>query len=71
LTITSANEVFLSVIEAKDYPFYAVIFHPEKNLFEWKVAADRSSSGVEIVQTLSNKFVEQAKKSKNTFNDIT
>jgi gamma-glutamyl hydrolase len=45
------------VAEAKDYPFYAVQFHPEKNLFEWKVAADRSDSGAEIVQILSNKFV--------------
>jgi gamma-glutamyl hydrolase len=57
----------LSAFEAKDYPFYAVQFHPEKNLFEWKVLADRSDSGVEIVQILSNKFVEQARNSKNTF----
>ena len=54
-------------MEGKEYPFYAVQFHPEKNLFEWKVAADRSDSGAEIVQILSNKFVEDARNSKNTF----
>lgn len=68
-TTTSAKEVFLSVAEAKDYPFYAVQFHPEKNLFEWKVAADRSDNGAEIVQILSNKFIEAARYSKNSFSN--
>lgn len=26
---------FISTLEAKDYPFYAVQFHPEKNIYEW------------------------------------
>jgi gamma-glutamyl hydrolase len=52
-------------MEAKDYPFYGVQFHPEKNLFEWKVYADRTAN--DIIQMLSNKFVEQARKSQNSF----
>ena len=26
---------YLSSIEAKNYPFVGVQFHPEKNIFEW------------------------------------
>lgn len=32
-TTTSYQDEFLSVFSAKDYPFYGVQFHPEKNLF--------------------------------------
>lgn len=39
------NERFVASVEAKKYPFYGVQFHPEKNLFEWKVFADRSLEG--------------------------
>lgn len=42
-------------------------FHPEKNLFEWKVYADRSLEGVEVVQTMSNRFVEIARGNNNRF----
>ena len=57
----------MSVFSAKDYPFFGVQFHPEKNLFEWKVYADRSDAGAEIVQILSNRFVEYARQSNNKF----
>ena len=26
---------FISMMEAKHYPFWAVQYHPEKNMFEW------------------------------------
>ena len=26
---------FISALEAKDYPFYATQFHPEKIAYEW------------------------------------
>ena len=30
------NEIqFISMMEAKHYPFWAVQYHPEKNMFEW------------------------------------
>lgn len=66
-TTSSYSDEFLSMFTAKDYPFYGVQFHPEKNLFEWKVYADRSEYGAEIVQILSNRFVEKARQSKNQF----
>ena len=31
----SNNLKYLSTIEAKNYPFVATQFHPEKNIFEW------------------------------------
>ena len=52
-------------MEAKNYPFYAVQFHPEKNNFEWKVFAKRSKEAIEVVQIMSNKFVEKARQNTN------
>ena len=26
---------FISMMEAKNYPIWAIIYHPEKNMFEW------------------------------------
>ena len=28
---------FISAMEAKEFPFFATQFHPEKNSFEWAV----------------------------------
>lgn len=64
---TPQNERFVAMWEAKKYPFYGVQFHPEKNMYEWKVFADRSLEGVEIVQVISNRFVEIARQNKNSF----
>lgn len=54
-------------MEAKKYPFYAVQFHPEKSVFEWKVYSDKSYDSVEMVQIISNRFVDKARLSKNQF----
>lgn len=66
-TTSIYSDEFLSAFSAKDYPFYGVQFHPEKNLYEWKVYADRSDAGAEIVQIISNRFIEQARQSQNQF----
>ena len=66
-TTSPYNEQFISSFESKKYPFYATQFHPEKNLYEWSVYADRTQTGNEIIQMLSNKFVEKARQSKNKF----
>jgi gamma-glutamyl hydrolase len=42
-------------------------YHPEKNSFEWKINADRSFDAVQIEQIMSNKFIEKARQSKNSF----
>ena len=61
------NVDFVCTMEAKKYPFYGVQFHPEKNLFEWKVSADRSLEGVEVIQIMSNRFIEKARASNHRF----
>lgn len=66
-TKSSYNEEFISTAEGKEFPVFGIQYHPEKNLYEWKVKADRSLSGVEIAQILSNKFVDLARKSPNRF----
>jgi gamma-glutamyl hydrolase len=65
-TTTETEEVFVSMIEAEDHPFYGVQFRPEVNMFEWKMDADRSEGGVRIAQILSNKMVEKVRKNNNT-----
>jgi hypothetical protein len=47
-----------------------VQFHPEKNLYEWRIAACRTDEGAEISQILSNKFVEYARANKNRFDSL-
>lgn len=66
---TPTNIDFVAAVEAKNYPFYGVQFHPEKNMFEWKISADRSIEGVEVVQIMSNNFVEKARANKNSFSN--
>ena len=56
-------------MEAKNYPIYAVQFHPEKNNFEWKVDAKRYKEAIQVVQIISNKFVEKARQNTNKFID--
>ena len=68
-TVSPANEEFVSSVQAHKYPVYAVQYHPEKTLFEWKVFAQRSDAGTEVVQTLANQFVDMARKSPNRFNN--
>jgi len=66
-TTSPFNERFVALWEARKYPFYGVQFHPEKNSFEWKINADRSYDAIEIEQIMSNKFIEKARLSKNSF----
>ncbi len=41
-TTSPYNERFVALWEARQYPFYGIQAHPEKNSFEWKIYADRS-----------------------------
>ena len=38
--VDTQNRSFVSTIEAKDYPFYGVQYHPEKNNFEYGFLPD-------------------------------
>ncbi|XP_049779770.1 gamma-glutamyl hydrolase B-like [Schistocerca cancellata] len=60
---------FVSVIESRKYPFYGIIFHPEKNAYEWATERDipHSTDAIKAMQYFSNFFVNEARKSNHSF----
>jgi len=71
--ISTSNDrngrIFASAMEAREYPVYAVQFHPERSLFEWdpSEAIDHSFQTVLIMQQFANSFVYEARKSPHRF----
>jgi len=63
------NKLFVSAMEAKNYPFYGVQFHPEKNLFEWTTYYDipHFTDSSLIAQYFTNFFVNEARKSTHSY----
>eukprot|EP01099_Mayorella_cantabrigiensis_P006426 TRINITY_DN5364_c0_g1_i1.p1 TRINITY_DN5364_c0_g1~~TRINITY_DN5364_c0_g1_i1.p1 ORF type:complete len:104 (+),score=9.79 TRINITY_DN5364_c0_g1_i1:101-412(+) len=63
------NNLFVSAIESKKYPFYGVQFHPEKNTFEWSTYYDipHSSDASLTTQYFTNFFVSESRKSFHSF----
>lgn len=66
-TVSPGGDSYVSTLESRDYPIFAVQFHPEKNLYEWRIDAPRTDESAEISQVLSNKFVQYARLNKNRF----
>lgn len=76
-TMLSSNEapggqVFVSTMQARDYPFYGTQWHPEKNNFEWSQNADYSNiphspDAVAVSQQTAEFFVDQARRSQHAF----
>ncbi|KAI4500092.1 hypothetical protein M0802_004962 [Mischocyttarus mexicanus] len=62
---------FISSLEHKDYPFYGLQFHPEKNLFEWVIGKKipHGFNAIKIGQYFANFFVNEARKNDNQFRD--
>ncbi|KAG6961181.1 hypothetical protein JG688_00009235 [Phytophthora aleatoria] len=66
---------FISAFEAKEYPVYAVQFHPEKNSFEYGEypdgtpyeVVDHSREGVASGQFFANFFIDEARKNELRF----
>ncbi|XP_003739520.1 gamma-glutamyl hydrolase-like [Galendromus occidentalis] len=59
---------YISSMEAKHYPFYAVQFHPEKNVFEWVNREGHSNiphteGAIEVAQFFARFFIDEARKS--------
>jgi len=66
------NLAYLSSIEAKNYPFVGVQFHPEKNIFEWAEKEPRiphSRHAVHVSLYFATHFVNMARKSRHSFKD--
>lgn len=64
-----AGRAFVSVMEAKQHPIYATIFHPEKSIFEWRsnLAINHSPHAVRAAQYFANFFVDETRKSVHKF----
>lgn len=69
---------FVSTIEAREYPFYAVQWHPEKNNFEYgstvtngkdvpNQAIDHSEDAVELSIAMASIFVHEARKNNHEY----
>lgn len=63
---------FISTIEAKDYPFYGVQWHPEKNQFEFVLNKNHENiphdyNAILVGQYMANFIVQEARKNNNTF----
>lgn len=59
---------YVSTMEAKHYPFYAVQFHPEKNVYEWVVKEGHSNiphtaAAIEVSSFFGQFFINEARKS--------
>jgi len=63
---------FISIIEGKKYPFYGVQFHPEKNayLFDPRNPILHSGESIEIMQEMSEFFVEECRKNMHKFENL-
>ena len=68
----SGNE-FVSIIEAWDYPFTGTQFHPEKNLYEWDIAAPIPHGGDATLMAtfLADYFASEARRNTNQFSSET
>ncbi|CAL1591817.1 unnamed protein product [Knipowitschia caucasica] len=60
---------FVSTMEAYQYPFYAVQWHPEKNLFEWSRSQPlpHSPSAVKVASCCAHFFISEARKNRHRF----
>ncbi|KAJ8924865.1 hypothetical protein NQ315_001020 [Exocentrus adspersus] len=59
---------FISSMESRNYPFYGVQFHPEKNQFEFgKKQIPHDNEAVTISQYFSDYFVDECRKSTGSF----
>ncbi|KAI8110154.1 hypothetical protein M9435_001833 [Picochlorum sp. BPE23] len=63
LSIDRQKKVYVSTMEAKDYPISATQWHPEKNAFEWTRDEDipHHPDAIEVTQEVANSFVDLAR----------
>lgn len=60
------NVTYVSAVEGIKYPFFAVQFHPEKNIYEWnpKKNIPHSPEAIETAQYFAMFFVDQGEQAK-------
>eukprot|EP00299_Pterocystis_sp_00344_P013412 c6569_g1_i1.p1 GENE.c6569_g1_i1~~c6569_g1_i1.p1 ORF type:complete len:323 (+),score=63.20 c6569_g1_i1:32-1000(+) len=65
------NLTYVSTVEAFNYPFYAVQWHPEKSFLEWnsKYAFSHDPNAIYVSQFLAQQFVDETRRSSHKFPD--
>lgn len=60
---------FISTVEHRNYPFYGIQFHPEKNIYEWvrNKNISHTQNAIKAAQYFAEFFVNEARKSTNSF----
>jgi gamma-glutamyl hydrolase len=60
---------FISTMEHKEYPFYGLQFHPEKNMFEWVQNKNISHTANAVLQAqyFTNFFASETRRNFNRF----
>jgi len=71
VTKSQKGQIFISSVEAKEFPFYGLQWHPEKNVFEWNESQklSRISEARAVLQYFANFFVDEAKKNEHFMAD--
>ncbi|XP_026815982.1 gamma-glutamyl hydrolase B-like [Rhopalosiphum maidis] len=63
----SNNSTFISTVEAKNYPFVGLQFHPEKNAYEWKKNDPHSWSAIYSARYFYDWFVNECRKNNHRY----
>lgn len=63
----SNNLTFISIVEAKNYPFLGLQFHPEKNAYEWKQKDPHSRSAIYSARYFYDWFVNECRRNKHRY----
>lgn len=61
------NVSFISIIEAKNYPFVGLQFHPEKNAYEWERKDPHSWSAIYSARYFYDWFVNECRKNNHRY----
>ncbi|KAJ8616553.1 hypothetical protein MRB53_035925 [Persea americana] len=60
------DKVYVSTVQAQNYPITGFQWHPEKNAFEWGLSMiPHSEDAVQVTQHVANYFISEARKSMN------
>lgn len=65
------NLTFISTIEAKNYPFVGVQFHPEKNAYEWEKNDPHSWSAIYSARYFYDWFINECRKNNHKYSNQT
>lgn len=64
------NMTFISIIEAKNYPFMGLQFHPEKNAYEWQGKNPHSWSAIYTARYFFDWFLNESRQNNHKYNNI-